>query len=500
MYFCAFWLIWIGAVFALFGNWIAGIFNFFLLTSPTETVILFSKYVLSGWAIVQLWKVTRRSPFVFQEEDAYLLCQTPLDRRTVGLAWFLQGWIGSILPFVAGTVILAFALVEWQWPGEVTISELTAYIQASMRALSIVIPLHAAILAGVWSLGAWRLRWKHEPVSLHFFAPGLSLIWLATLFKPEQFAWLLMPLDFSLYTAFGGDGLLHNWWIGFGSVLLFLGIGLAMLAWSTTRINLSRAAQETSMQAKLQLARSQWQFGLVDTWGLRQRLGMARAPSYPPTRSGAWVLVWKDALQSWRSFQLHQMVRWLWLFVLNLGAFLVPNIFLRLVFWGLWAVSLGELTTHRFRNDLAHWWVLRSLPFHNRDLLLTEIVLSGGAGILLGWMALLVSRPPLILGLTWGILLPFLVANIAFGTMQDILRRSKIRELLSPSIAEENVPQQNLLGILPGLISVITLAGLLMLRSTHIALPFLDLIILALAWVFTVRNMKTVLSAYQWLE
>jgi len=66
VYFCAFWLTWFGVVFALFGNLMVGIFDAYQLTSPMETVISISKYVLSGWGVVQLWQATRRSPFVFQ--------------------------------------------------------------------------------------------------------------------------------------------------------------------------------------------------------------------------------------------------------------------------------------------------------------------------------------------------------------------------------------------------------------------------------------------------
>jgi len=408
--------------------------------------------------------------------------------------------VGLILPFAVSAVILAFALVEWQLGGDVTIIGIIAYFRASVRVLSIVVPLHAAILAGVWSVGALRLWWKRERPWFRFSALGFGLLWLETLVELAWFAWLLAPLDFALHTAFSGDGFLHIWWIGFGSGLFYLGVGLALLAWSTTRMNLGRAAQETMGHAAVQLARSQWQFDIVNMLHLRQRLGMTRTPSRPPIRGGAWVLVWKDALQFWRGLHILQLGRWAWLFGLYLGAFLLPDIVLRLVFWGLWTVSLGELTTYRLRNDLAHWWVLRSLPFRNRDLLLAELALSGGLGILLGWAALLVGRIPLAIGFAWGILLPFLVVNVAFSAMQDIMRRSKARALLSPSIAEENVPQQNVLGVLPGMIIVAVLVSLLELGSTRFAPPVIGLGVFVLAAVITFRNMKVVLAAFRWIE
>ena len=35
---------------------------------------------LVGWGLYSLWRASRRSPFVFTEEDAHLVCQTPVSR------------------------------------------------------------------------------------------------------------------------------------------------------------------------------------------------------------------------------------------------------------------------------------------------------------------------------------------------------------------------------------------------------------------------------------
>jgi energy-coupling factor transporter ATP-binding protein EcfA2 len=58
-------------------------------------------------------------------------------------------------------------------------------------------------------------------------------------------------------------------------------------------------------------------------------------------------------------------------------------------------------------------------------------------------------------------LLPFLVANTALGSVLDILDNVKTRVLLTPGLAEENVPRQDIQRVLTVLISVGLLLGLL---------------------------------------
>ncbi|MCB9134788.1 MAG: hypothetical protein H6636_05130 [Anaerolineales bacterium] len=497
VYFVVFWMIWVGAVFVMFGSQVAVAFTLLGLADPLRTVISFGTVVMSGWGVMQLWQAVRRSPLMFQEEDAYLLCQTPVERRTVGVAWFVQSWVGAMLPFAAASVILAFGLVEWQLQGDVTILKLGEYLRASGRAMGVVLLLQLAIMIGVWSVGTWRLQGKAEPRGLRGLAWGVGLVWLGAVIGQGWLGMALIPVSVPLAGAFGAAGVSWGWALGLCGV--YLAGGIFFFIRNTARMNLSRAAQETTLRTMLQTARSQGQYGLVEAVELRQRLGAAHKPSRMPGLKGAWLLVWKDAVQTWRARNFAQVGRWAWLFSLNLSAFLVPDGILRLVFWGLWTVSLGGMATQRLRNDLARWWILRALPFSHQEILLAEMGVASGVAVVCGWLALFVSGPTWEMGV-WVVLVPLLVVNVALGAMQDILRQSKARALLSPSIAEENVPQQHLSGILPGLIVVLGVVGLLQWGQGLASLPMLSLGVIALAGVAIFYNLLGAEAAFRWLE
>lgn len=498
VYFVVFWLIWVGAVFAMFGSQLAVAFTLLGVADPVGMVISFGTITMSGWGVAQLWRAVRQSPLVFQEEDAYLLCQTPVDRRAVGMAWFVQSWVGAMLPFAAASVILAFGLVEWQLQGDVTILKLGEYLRASGQAVSVVLLLQLAIMVGVWSVGTWRLRGKSEPRGLRWIALGVALVWGAAVVGPGALGGVLIPVGVPLAGAFGAAGVSWGW--GLGLCGAYLAGGLFFFIRNTAQMNLSRAAQETTLRAMLQTARSQGQFGLVEAVELRQRLGAAHKPSGMPGLRGAWLLVWKDAVQSWRARNFAQVGRWAWLLGLNLGAFLIPDGILRLVVWGVWTVSLGGVVTQRLRNDLARWWILRALPFSHREIIWAEMGVASGVAVICGWLALWVSGPTLETGGLWLVLVPLLVVNVALGAMQDILHQSKARALLSPSIADENVPQQHLSGILPGLIVVLGVVGLLQWGQGVASLPMLSLGAIALAGVAIFYNLLGAESAFRWIE
>jgi hypothetical protein len=232
---------------------------------------------------------------------------------------------------------------------------------------------------------------------------------------------------------------------------------------------------------------------------LLRRLGKRRAASQLPARPGMWMLIWKDAIQSQRSFRLSQALSWLSVFGTSLGMFLSTNFYLQLVFGGFWTIVLASLTSHRLRNDLARWWLLRSLPLRMADLLILEVGSSWGLGVLMGWLGLAFTRLPFTYILIAAVLLPVLGANAALSNVYDILRRSKARELMSPSIAEENVPRQNVVGVLLGLVSVLTPFGILAWSFTQPAGLVFSLAALPIGAFITLLNWNLTLSAYRWI-
>jgi hypothetical protein len=499
IYFCAFWLGWVVAIFALLGSSLAGAFLQAGLAMPPQLVVGFCQYALIAWALIQLWNAARRSPFVFSEEDAYLLCQTPASRRTVGFAWFIQNWIETVLFFIAVTIVFSFSLVEWRLRGVVSITDIPEFFAASFRALTIVVPLQMALQAGLWSIGAVRLRGAFDLPWLRWLSPGTAVILAAVWFLPGLFAALISPLSFPIQIAFLGNISTGLWLAAVLLSLAYLAIAIYSLAFSTQQMNLSRAAQETTLYAAVTLARSYGMSGLADALLLRRRLGKARAASRLPARPGMWMLIWKDAIQSHRSFRLSQALSWLSVFGTSLGMFLSTNFYLQLVFGGFWTIVLAGLTSHRLRNDLARWWLLRSLPLRMADLLVLEVGSSWGLGVLMGWLALAFTRLPLAYILIAAVLLPVLGANAALSNVYDILRRSKARELMSPSIAEENVPRQNVVGVLLGLVSVLIPFGILAWSLTQPAGLIFSLAALAVGAFITLLNWNLTLSAYRWI-
>ena len=205
VYFVLFWLVWIIAVFALLGYTLAGFFVTLSLASPAAAIVLLGAYALAVWGLVLFFQGSGRSPFVFSEPDAFLLCQAPVSRRSVGAAWFLMDWFGSLLPFAAAAVMFSFALTEAALPHVLTILDLLAYFAAALRALALVVPLQMGLQAALWGLGAWRLRRDRPPASrtwlrLVALLPGLAL--LASIFIPGIGNIILSPLTFFLQAAF----------------------------------------------------------------------------------------------------------------------------------------------------------------------------------------------------------------------------------------------------------------------------------------------------------
>ena len=62
---------------------------------------------LLGWWLYTGYKAGRSSPMTFSEDDAALICQTPVSRPAVALLWMLGAWIRRGRPF---------GRCRWRWP------------------------------------------------------------------------------------------------------------------------------------------------------------------------------------------------------------------------------------------------------------------------------------------------------------------------------------------------------------------------------------------------
>jgi hypothetical protein len=168
-----------------------------------------------------------------------------------------------------------------------------------------------------------------------------------------------------------------------------------------------------------------------------------------PIRSGVWALVWKDWIQSWREFNIKNLLTWLVIFGSAVGMMLAPGWGTRIWVFIVWAVVVGQVCSKRFSSDLRIWVLLRSLPFSAKAIIIAEIAHSVIATILVSWVAYglcrLINLDP---SATIVILIPGLVLCVSLAAIFDILRQVKADVLLDGHGFDMGV-----VGLLIGLLS-----------------------------------------------
>jgi hypothetical protein len=507
-YFGIFWAIWAVAVFSLLGTWIAQALKLFPRAVPPELALNLAEISLVGWALYSLWRTTRRSPFVFSEEDAYLVCQTPLSRPGVALALFLLNWFEAAFPFAFGTVGICFGVVEARLAGgQLSPDKVAGYLTYSLTGLGLVLPLHLALQAAAWAVGALRLRGRRDYPILRWTAPvllGLLIITpvvlaggAVTAGSALQQPWL-WPLYAALRAAFVPGG---AWPVALLVALAIVAASLAFLLLAARRLSFSRAAQETTLQATLQTARRFGRGDLAQSLALRHRLGAGRRPSPLLSRPGSWVMVSKAVIQAVRAFTLGRTFTWFYVVLLSGAALSAPNLTVKALLGALWVLAVGNATTTRLRSDLANWGILRLLPLPTGQMFLAEFSLAWATTALLGEAALSVlPLPSLGYRLVLGAVLPFLVACVTLAAGSDVLRQARVRTLMVPALTTENVPQPGLAGLLQGLASVAVPIGLLEWSTRQPEGLFWAPLVVGAALVITVLNLEAMLIAYRWMR
>lgn len=469
LYFFGFWSAWGLAMLALVGGGLAkGLEAVQTSISPERVAVDLPAYLLMAWTVIMLWRVTGRSPFVFSDEDAYLVCQTPVSRRRVALAWFAQGMFGFVILLAAATIILAFGLVGWRFPTQPGLSLLSLSLHASFLSLVLVLAAQLGVQGVVWAVAAYRLRGRQVRAWLRPVSMAAALALGQGLLVPAAEPIISAPFRLPFEAAFGQPAPGGALWSAVGLSWLSLALGLALLSAASGRMSLGRAALETTHLAAVGLARSYGQFELVDTIMLRRRLGTTHRASRLMTMTGGFIVFRKALLQTMRTLRLRQAGGLVWILGLSAAMFRMSNLALQVVIAGVWAVNLGGFMTARLRNDLAHWWLWRGLPLRGLDLFAQELALPWGMVVLLGWLALLASDLPGLTVLAGAALLPLLAASVAMASAADVLGHARSRVLMSPSFADENVPRVGVGGVIWGLISVLLPFGVL---ASTAALP-----------------------------
>jgi hypothetical protein len=315
-------------------------------------------------------------------------------------------------------------------------------------------------MAAQWALGVVRLHGYQNRPGLRFIplvlaallvvglilarslaAPGAAFSggpgkWLVALMVSPWMS-VLWAVSFPLQAGYGSQA----WLSGVVVAFSFTVIGLLLLAWSSTRLNLSRAAQESQMRRgsgmELWLADSRQ----AEEQRQRNRLGIGQAPSHRPIYPGSRAILWKNGVRFSRSRLLPQVWVWLSIFGLGLAILLIPD-------WGarawailVWALLVGQRSTSALQNDLALWSIFRQLPLTAERLIWMDILRPAALAVLLAWGGLAfgaILHAPF--ASFWvALLAPLLVIEMTMAAAFDVARQCHAADLLAGYVPQPGI-------------------------------------------------------------
>lgn len=434
-----------------FGAWIFVTLTFFAsggaillrlinANDPVRAAIFLEILILGVWNVYALWQSVRHSPVVFSEQDATLICQMPVSHRQVTLRWFLMPWLESAIPFWLVAITIGFSLAEIAMPGTMTVDRIFEYAGYGMRAWLGIIPIHLGLFLLQWVVGVFRLQKDRER---HWLAlPVMTLAILLLVFLLVFMLAVHIPsfipgntiLEFLIFPLQGGLGK-GSLSVSLLSSGLFSIVMLGLLAWLSDTFSLSRAAQETQ---EIETLNSAFKFGLTtyaQELQTKKRLGVLHAPSRLPMLRGAGALLWKDILQSLRSFKISMLQEWVTLFAVMLGFSLLPDLGSRVFALAIWVIQIGVVSVTRLRSDLSNWSLVRQLPIAHKKFLFYDLSLPYFLSVIISLIGLGIGTK--ITGtsvVTMVILIPGMTAGVAGMTAFDMIRRSRSNLLLSGSV------------------------------------------------------------------
>jgi hypothetical protein len=468
VYVILFFIIWIFATLTLLASAGKSLLELLPLGGPLSSAIVVGLLGLSAFTLVQINIAARRSPFVFSEADAHLLCLTPLDRRPVAVAWLLKDWLLSAILVWSGAVVLGYALLEAQTPGDLTAADLPRYFLAGVRMLLVAIPLHLGLHSLAWSVGALRLRGKRRIPWLRWMALlvsiGLAGAWLLSGLSSGNFLPACLGLlTFPIRAGLGEVGFLP----GLGLAGLWMALGMACLWRVASEMSLTRAAQETQGMEVMKTAMFMGASDLAQEMKQRQRLGAGRKPNRFLLGQGIWSLVFRNLVQVLRKWSISQLVPWVMILSLSMGILLFPEWEARAFMVLLWILAVGQRTVIPLRKDLSRWWLMNQLPFSLESLVAGDLALPLVGTGLLGWLGLIgagmleAALPAYI----WLGFLPITI-GIALSAVVDVLHQCQSSQLLAG-----NIPDLTFLTVVMGILLVGVSLGIAWLFVERWALP-----------------------------
>jgi len=462
LYLIVFFSVWTFVTLTLFAGGGAYLLNLINPDNPGGAAIFLMTVLFSFWMVYGIWRSQRRSPVVFSEQDGYLICQTPVNRREVTFRWLLMPWLKSAVPFWLLAVALGFSIAEVVMPGPRSANGLFVYIGFGFRAWMIFLPVHLGLYSLQWAAGIFRVRvsgeqrwlaWVVIPVSILFFSFLSIITFGSAMVIPSQ-------VEFSPYAgilSWGSgssllrsmSGLLPLW------IIAFAAVGLIVLV--SGGFALSRAAEETR---EAELISSAYQYGFAayaEQLRSEQRLRGAHAPSRLPAPAGAGMLVWKDMLQSLRSLGLGSVLRWGWIFAITVTYPILPDPSSRGLTAVFWMIQIGQLAVLRLRGDLSRWALVRQLAIPAREFVLFELTPAYTLSVVVSLFGFVLGAARFRPGIDKMVLLvPGIAATIAGMAAFDVIRRSHSDTLLAglaPEVSAGGMILALIAGVIPWLIA-----------------------------------------------
>jgi hypothetical protein len=438
-----FFALWIFAMLAFLSSTALQFLAPFHLSSIPAAATGFSTIMLLVWGLYTAYQAGKHSPMSFSENDAYLICQSPVSRRAVAFAWLTGSWPLQAALMGAVGVVLAYASTEAALAGQTTLADAPLYLMAGLRCLLVMVPVVGGVQALVWAFGCLRLRGSSRLPRLWMVPTALGLILVVGLFasgSPLQnltsgpWSVILSPLIFPLASGYG----LENWLSGLLAGAAWVVVGASTLWLTANGINLGQAAQETTRQVARQNAAASGFNDVADQITLQQKLGVGHLPASFTAQPGWGIILWKNLLRTERRGAWSFFSAWLIIFLTGLAAVLIPD-------WGgrgwallVWGRLVSQQTNLYQRADLAMWGLFRSLPIPPRLTLLADVAVPAALATLLAWLAILGGG---LAGTTGGLtawaalLVPGLVLGFGLGSAVDILRTAKSQVLMAGNAA-----------------------------------------------------------------
>ena len=445
VYVVIFFSIWIFMVLTLFADWAVKILTVISPEDVLTPAVSLLLAILLLWGAYKLWQAAKTSPLVFSEEDAALLCLTPVNRRAVTIMWFVYRWMLTVLPFSGIAVVLGFAQVEWQFQGKLGMLDLPLYTGAGLLALFAMALAQLLVQALVWLFGLLRLRSDRDIPHYRWVAAAIIAVFLmAALRLPAVFDFLTAAWRSTLETAMGaqtGPGLMLT-------AVLPAFVVMVLIWYFSDRLNLSRAAQETAYHDKMQAAMFLGDTDTVNALKIKKRLGSSHTASRMPLFEGEKAVLWRSLLRSRRAFSFTSSGRLFLVIVTTLAIFLAPDTGSWILVLAAWTLQLGQLSAGRLRRSLQNWWLWTQQPFSIRDEIFWQLLPTGLVILAAAWIGLLVIPVPN--ALLMALILPFAIFSVMLTGVIDVLRQVRTELLVA-----ERIPVYSIVGTLFGLVLLV---------------------------------------------